>query len=74
MVDPVVIPDGSRYERKDLLKWLVEGNNLSPITKQPFSESDIQPDHDLKKRIDKWRNKQNKQTTVNRRRRNYHPK
>jgi len=56
MIDPVIIPDGSRYERKALLQWLYEGNKVSPITKQPFTEADIKTDDDLRERISLWNN------------------
>jgi len=55
MVDPVIVPDGNRYERNALLQWLSDGNMFSPLTKQPLSFKDLKSDHELRERIETWR-------------------
>jgi len=66
MEDPVILPDGHRYERKAIETWFLErgGNNTSPLTKIEFSLEDIKPDDDLKLQIKKWRRKCKKQSEV----------
>jgi len=55
MTDPVLVPDGNRYERNALLQWLSDGNMFSPLTKQPISFKDLKSDHELREKIEVWR-------------------
>lgn len=51
MRDPVVAPDGYRYERTAIEAWLGSGEKRSPMTNENFDTITLEPDVDLKNRI-----------------------
>ena len=42
MADPVVACDGVTYERQYIEQWM-QGNNVSPLTNQPFDHKFLIP-------------------------------
>lgn len=40
--EPVIDREGNTYEKKAILEWL-ETNNISPLTRNPLTSEDLQP-------------------------------
>lgn len=53
MLDPVIGPDGHTYERNAIQQWLTT-SNVSPITKQPMSTSNLIPNIALRDTIQSY--------------------
>ena len=53
MVDPVVASDGFTYERNSIEQWM-QGNNVSPLTSQPFEHKVLIPNSFMRKQIAAW--------------------
>ncbi|XP_014275850.1 WD repeat, SAM and U-box domain-containing protein 1 isoform X2 [Halyomorpha halys] len=51
MRDPVIAPDGYRYEKTAIEAWLGSGEKRSPMTNENFDSVTLEPDVDLKNRI-----------------------
>ena len=45
--DPVIAADGHTYERTAITQW-IQDNGTSPLTRQPLSVDDLQPNDELK--------------------------
>ncbi|KAF3442752.1 hypothetical protein FNV43_RR16669 [Rhamnella rubrinervis] len=56
MKDPVTVSTGITYDRESIEKWLFSTkNNLTcPVTKQSLSDSDLTPNHTLRRLIQSW--------------------
>lgn len=55
MKDPVTITTGITYDRESIEKWLfLSKNNTCPVTKQVVSDSDITPNHTLRRLLQAW--------------------
>uniref|UniRef100_A0A7S0RSC2 U-box domain-containing protein n=1 Tax=Chlamydomonas leiostraca TaxID=1034604 RepID=A0A7S0RSC2_9CHLO len=50
MADPVVAADGVTYERGAISEWL-QGNNVSPVTRQPMANKFLAPNYSVKAAI-----------------------
>jgi len=55
MTDPVIISDGTVYERTAIEHWLRQ-NQKSPLTNLPLETTAIRPHPQLKRAIEEWRN------------------
>ena len=53
MVDPVVASDGYTYERESIEQWMTH-HNTSPLSKQPFVNKNLVPNHDKRQQIIAW--------------------
>ncbi len=62
MDDPVVGKDGHTYERKAITQWL-QGNNRSPMTREPMTIADIKTNFALKNALDRYKTENNIVTT-----------
>lgn len=51
MRDPVVAPDGQRYERSAIEAWFGSGEKRSPMTNEEFEDTTLVPDTELRTRI-----------------------
>lgn len=54
MKDPVITPDGTTFERRSILRWLIL-QPCNPITGTPLSHVDLVDDHLVRTSIDKAR-------------------
>ncbi|KAH0935017.1 hypothetical protein HID58_012134, partial [Brassica napus] len=55
MKDPVIVSTGITYDRDSIEKWLFTGkNNSCPVTKQVITETDLTPNHTLRRLIQSW--------------------
>lgn len=55
MKDPVTLLTGITYDRVSIEKWLFSGkNNTCPVTKQVLSDSELTPNHTLRRLIQAW--------------------
>lgn len=56
MKDPVTVSTGITYDRESIEKWLFSGkkNLTCPVTKQDISDSDLTPNHTLRRLIQAW--------------------
>lgn len=55
MRDPVTLPTGITYDRDSIERWLYAGNhNTCPVTNQTVLESDLTPNHTLRRLIQSW--------------------
>ncbi|OWM79029.1 E3 ubiquitin-protein ligase PUB22-like [Punica granatum] len=55
MRDPVTVPTGITYDRDSIEKWLSNAKNgACPVTKQPISNSELTPNHTLRRLIQSW--------------------
>jgi len=52
--DPVATPYGHVYERSVILQWIDRNGSIDPMTGQPLSKSELKPDQDLLRRMEKW--------------------
>ena len=46
--DPVIAADGHTYERTAITQWILD-NGTSPLTRQPLSVEDLQPNDELRR-------------------------
>ena len=53
MKDPAIAPDGHTYERTAIAEWL-QHNNVSPLTRQQMSASQLRSNHALRQTIEHW--------------------
>ncbi|KAJ4979439.1 hypothetical protein NE237_010219 [Protea cynaroides] len=55
MKDPVTVSSGITYDREPIEKWIFSSkNHTCPLTKQPLSDSDLTPNHTLRRLIQAW--------------------
>ncbi|XVF05073.1 hypothetical protein REPUB_Repub05bG0139900 [Reevesia pubescens] len=55
MRDPVTISSGITYDRDSIEKWLYSCKNKTcPVTKQALQDSDLTPNHTLRRLIQAW--------------------
>ncbi|XP_062112417.1 E3 ubiquitin-protein ligase PUB23-like [Humulus lupulus] len=55
MKDPVTLSTGITYDRESIEKWLFSGKNeFCPVTKQPIPDSELTPNHTLRRLIQAW--------------------
>ncbi|XVF69274.1 hypothetical protein PTKIN_Ptkin11bG0067900 [Pterospermum kingtungense] len=55
MRDPVTISTGITYDRDSIEKWLFScKNKVCPVTKQALNNSDLTPNHTLRRLIQAW--------------------
>ncbi|XP_043694456.1 E3 ubiquitin-protein ligase PUB23-like [Telopea speciosissima] len=55
MRDPVTVCSGMTYERESIERWIFTSKNSScPVTRQPLSDSDLTPNHTLRRLIQAW--------------------
>lgn len=55
MKDPVTVSTGITYDRENIEKWLFSGkNDTCPITKQLVSDTDLTPNHTVRRLIQGW--------------------
>ncbi|KAA8516809.1 hypothetical protein F0562_017081 [Nyssa sinensis] len=55
MKDPVTVSTGITYDRESIEKWIFSGkNNTCPATNQVLSNSDLTPNHTLRRLIQSW--------------------
>ncbi|KAL1199875.1 E3 ubiquitin-protein ligase PUB22 [Cardamine amara subsp. amara] len=55
MKDPVIVSTGITYDRDSIEKWLFSGKkNTCPVTKQVIAETDLTPNHTLRRLIQSW--------------------
>lgn len=55
MKDPVTVSTGITYDRESIEKWLfLCKNSTCPVTKQDLSNSDLTPNHTLRRLIQEW--------------------
>ncbi|KAK2640853.1 hypothetical protein Ddye_022616 [Dipteronia dyeriana] len=55
MRDPVTVSTGITYDRETIERWLFSCNNNScPVTKQVLLETDLTPNHNLRRLIQAW--------------------
>ncbi|GLT38791.1 hypothetical protein SLA2020_130160 [Shorea laevis] len=55
MKDPVTVSTGITYDRESIEKWLYSGNNTTcPVTKQVIADSELTPNHTLRRLIQSW--------------------
>ncbi|KAI6673981.1 hypothetical protein NL676_001887 [Syzygium grande] len=53
--DPVTVSTGITYDRESIETWLsTSKNSLCPVTKQPISNTDLTPNHTLRRLIQSW--------------------
>ena len=54
-LDPVNTEHGRTYERKALMEYLSENNNMDPLVRKPVSVDKITPNLNLKEIIEVYR-------------------
>lgn len=55
MKDPVTVSTGITYDRESIEKWLFSGKNETcPVTKQPIPDSELTPNHTLRRLMQAW--------------------
>jgi uncharacterized protein YegL len=54
MTDPVIGNDGHTYERAAITEWLTN-HHASPMTRQPMSIANLQPNFALRGAIERWK-------------------
>ncbi|KAH7512255.1 hypothetical protein FEM48_Zijuj12G0071000 [Ziziphus jujuba var. spinosa] len=55
MKDPVTVCTGITYDRESIEKWLFSGKNMTcPVTKIDLSDSELTPNHTLRRLIQSW--------------------
>ncbi|KAJ0021390.1 hypothetical protein Pint_31649 [Pistacia integerrima] len=55
MRDPVTVSSGITYDRENIERWLFScNNNTCPVTKQVLLETDLTPNHTLRRLIQSW--------------------
>ncbi|KAH7541827.1 E3 ubiquitin-protein ligase PUB23 [Ziziphus jujuba] len=55
MRDPVIVSTGITYDRESIEKWLFSCKKTTcPVTKQPLFDSDLTPNHTLRRLIQAW--------------------
>ncbi|XVE61389.1 hypothetical protein DITRI_Ditri06bG0035600 [Diplodiscus trichospermus] len=55
MKDPVTVSTGITYDRESIEKWLFSGKNTTcPVTKQVIADSELTPNHTLRRLIQSW--------------------
>ena len=53
--NPVTTSDGQTYEKMEILRWFLEGNETSPLTGKKLENLDIFPNIILKNIISDWK-------------------
>ncbi|KAJ8641587.1 hypothetical protein MRB53_018281 [Persea americana] len=55
MRDPVTVSTGITYDRESIERWIFTSKNKTcPITRQPLPDTDITPNHTLRRLIQAW--------------------
>ncbi|GAB4857284.1 hypothetical protein Ancab_015192 [Ancistrocladus abbreviatus] len=55
MRDPVTISTGITYDRDNIERWIFSGEkNSCPVTKLPLTDTDLTPNHTLRRLIQSW--------------------
>ncbi|KAL8094979.1 hypothetical protein AgCh_036472 [Apium graveolens] len=55
MKDPVILSTGITYDRMSIEKWIfLRKNNTCPVTKQLLSDTELTPNHTLRRLIQAW--------------------
>ncbi|KAJ4971045.1 hypothetical protein NE237_004144 [Protea cynaroides] len=55
MKDPVTVCSGITFERESIERWIFTSKNSTcPITRQPLSDTDLTPNHTLRRLIQAW--------------------
>ncbi|KAJ4954746.1 hypothetical protein NE237_011529 [Protea cynaroides] len=54
MLDPVIVASGQTYERAFIQKWLDQGLNICPKTRQALSHTNLIPNYTVKALIANW--------------------
>ncbi|KAF8396374.1 hypothetical protein HHK36_017991 [Tetracentron sinense] len=55
MRDPVTVSTGITYDRKCIERWIFSSkNNTCPVTKQLLSDTDLTPNHTVRRLIQAW--------------------
>ncbi|XP_042503235.1 E3 ubiquitin-protein ligase PUB23-like [Macadamia integrifolia] len=55
MRDPVTMSSGITYERESIERWIFTSKNgTCPVTRQPLSDTDLTPNHTLRRLIQAW--------------------
>lgn len=57
MEDPVETSTGHTFERSAIEKWLVDGNNLCPLTMTPLKSSAMKSNKTLRQSIEEWKDR-----------------
>lgn len=53
--DPVLASDGCTYERTAILRWLAEGNDTSPVTRQVIKNKDVYECRAMRETVEEYR-------------------
>lgn len=54
MIDPVIVASGQTYERVFIQKWLDQGLNICPKTRQTLTHTNLIPNYTVKAMIENW--------------------
>ncbi|KAF5188634.1 U-box domain-containing protein [Thalictrum thalictroides] len=54
MKDPVTLSTGITYDRESIEKWVEDGNQICPVTKQVLTSVDQIPNHTIRRMIQDW--------------------
>ncbi|KAJ4971624.1 hypothetical protein NE237_004723 [Protea cynaroides] len=55
MRDPVIVSSGITFDRESIERWIFSSKNSTcPITRQPLSDTDLTPNHTLRRLIQAW--------------------
>ncbi|KAL5974540.1 hypothetical protein ACLOJK_031206 [Asimina triloba] len=55
MRDPVTVCTGITYDRESIERWMFSAKNMTcPVTKQPLPDTDLTPNHTLRRLIQAW--------------------
>ncbi|PKU85866.1 U-box domain-containing protein 4-like isoform X1 [Dendrobium catenatum] len=54
MADPVIVASGQTYERAFIKKWLDQGFNVCPKSRQTLGHSNLTPNYTVKALIENW--------------------
>ncbi|XP_058088554.1 E3 ubiquitin-protein ligase PUB23-like [Magnolia sinica] len=55
MRDPVTLCTGITYDRESIERWIFSSKNMTcPVTKQPLPDTEVTPNHTLRRLIQAW--------------------
>ncbi|MCL7026704.1 hypothetical protein MKW94_018406 [Papaver nudicaule] len=54
MSDPVIVASGQTYEKAFIQKWLDQGHNICPKTRQTLAHTNLIPNYTVKALIENW--------------------
>lgn len=64
LIDPVTIPNGQTYERKDIEEY-IDQNHKDPLSGQPLERNQLVPNLNLKYALEKYNSSQSATATTN---------